>query len=155
MHLKQSIAILKLILNLIGSQWRRISDECDVFMSWQWSHQSDCRVLHPLELAKVRSGNTIQWSILDITIAWTIDSIFKAKISFNAPNIMQMVKSWLTSLVDSGVFMLRWLSNDVPRFRTLHTADTSCDQCWALVCLSCPIARGFRLQLIPFCHHLS
>ena len=131
-------------------KWR-----CDVFMSWQWAHQSDCRVLHPLELAKVRSGNTIQWSILDITIAWTIDSIFKAKISFNAPNIMQMVKSWLTSLVDSGVFMLRWLSNDVPRFRTLHTADTSCDQCWALICLSCPTASGFRLQLIPFCHHLA
>ena len=27
MHLKQSIAILKLILNLIGSQWRRINDD--------------------------------------------------------------------------------------------------------------------------------
>ena len=33
-------------------KWR-----CDVFMSWQWAHQSDWRVLHPLELAKVRSGN--------------------------------------------------------------------------------------------------
>ena len=31
----------------------------DVFMSWQWAHQSDCCVLHPLELAKVRSGNTM------------------------------------------------------------------------------------------------
>ena len=36
-------------------KWR-----CDVLMSWQWAHQSVCRVLHRLELAKVGSGNTIQ-----------------------------------------------------------------------------------------------
>ena len=67
-------------------KWR-----CDVFMSWQWAHQSACRVLHPLELAKVRSGNTMIGYCN--SLFWTIDfsSIFKTKKYFNTPNIMQMV----------------------------------------------------------------
>ena len=64
--------------------------------------------MHPLELARVRSGNTTQ---LSITIVYSRHhyclnnrlSIFKGKISFNAPNIMQMVKSRLTSLADGGL----------------------------------------------------
>ena len=79
---------------------------CDVFMSWQWAHQSDCRVLHPLKIAKVRSGNTIQWAIAIIysRFRYCLNNrlFLSIKKSFNPPNIMQMVKSRLTSLVDGG-----------------------------------------------------
>ena len=50
----------------------------DVFMTWQWAHQSDCRVLHLLLrfVAATPYNRLLQWSILGITIAWTIDFLF-------------------------------------------------------------------------------
>ena len=100
---------------------------CDVFMSWQWAHQSDCRVLHPLKIAKVRSGNTIQWAIAIIYSGFRYclnNRLFLSiKKSFYPPNIMQMVKSRLTSFVDGG-FHTQMVVEPRPKVWTLHTADT-------------------------------
>ena len=82
--------------------------------------------LHPLELAKVRSGNTIQSAIVYSRHHYCLNnqlSIFKAKKSFIAPNIMQMVRFQLTSLVD-GSFYAQKVVEPRPWFRMLHTANT-------------------------------
>ena len=135
-------------------KWR-----CDVFMSWQWAHQSDCRVLHPLKIAKVRSGNTIQWAIAIIYSGFRYclnNRLFLSiKKSFYPPNIMQMVNGPDWQVLLMAVFIPRWWSNHVPRFERCILQTLSRDQYLALICLSCPTARRFRLQLILFCHHLA
>ena len=48
--------------------------QCDLFIFWQWAHQSDCRVcIHWSLLRFVPYNRLLQYSILVITIAWTIE----------------------------------------------------------------------------------
>ena len=96
MHLKQSKAILKLILNLIGSQWRRIKDDVT------------CSCLGNEHINRTDAFCT-RWSLLRSVAAtimigywnslfWTIDfsSIFKAKKSFNTPKLCRWYKHRIT-----------------------------------------------------------
>ena len=73
----ECIAILKLILNLIGSQWRRIND--DVTCSCLGNEHTNrtaafCTRWSLLRfIAATPYNRLLPYSILDTTIAWTID----------------------------------------------------------------------------------
>ena len=130
-------------------KWR-----CDEFTSWQWAHQSDCRVWHPLDLAKVRSSNTIQQAIAIVYSRhhYCLNnrlSLFKAKKSLMRPILCRWLSpDWQVLLM--GVFMLRWLSDHVPwpGSKRCILQTLSRDQYWTAICLSVLSSFSFSLSAV-------